>query len=60
MVRAISAAVALTGDFDKALYWFLNEPIADYRHKTAAELVTEGQLAAVLSFLEDSKAGATG
>lgn len=60
MVRVISAAAELTGDLDKALYWFLNEPIADYRHKTAAELVSEGQFAAVLGYLEDLRVGATG
>ncbi len=60
MIRAISAAAALTGDIDKALYWFLNEPIADYRHKTAAELVAEGHVAAVLAYLEELRAGATG
>ena len=51
MIRAISAATALTGDVDKALYWFLNEPIADYRHRTAAELVAEGHTDAVLTYL---------
>jgi hypothetical protein len=60
MVRAISAAAALTGDIDKALYWFINEPIADYRHKTAAGLLGEGQLVAVLAYLDDLRAGATG
>ena len=60
MVKAIVAAVALTGDLDKAMYWFLNEPIADYRHKTAAELVAEGHLAAVLAYLEDLRNGASG
>ena len=60
MVKAIVAAVALTGDLDKAIYWFRNEPIADYRHKTAAELVAEGHLDAVLSYLEDLRNGASG
>jgi hypothetical protein len=60
MVKAISAAATVTGDVNKALYWFVNEPIADYRHKTAAELVAEGQLGAVLSYLDDLEVGATG
>jgi hypothetical protein len=60
MIRAISAATALTGDVDKALYWFLNEPIADYRHRTAAELVAEGHTDAVLTYLEELRVGATG
>lgn len=60
MVKAIVAAVALTGDLEKAVYWFRNEPIADYRHKTAAELVADGRLDAVLSYLEDLRNGASG
>ena len=60
MVKAIVAAVGVTGDLEKAIYWFLNEPIADYRHKTAAELVADGRLDAVLTYLEDLRNGASG
>ena len=60
MIKIITSAVELTGDIDKALYWFRNEPIADYRRKTAAELVAEGHLEAVLAYLEDLKNGASG
>ena len=30
-------ATELTGDVDKAIYWYRNEPIADYGHCTAAK-----------------------
>jgi hypothetical protein len=60
MVKAIVAAVGVTGDLEKAIYWFRNEPIADYRHRTAAELVAEGRLEAVLAYLEDLRNGAAG
>jgi hypothetical protein len=60
MVKAIVAAVGVTGNLEKAIYWFRNEPIADYRHKTAAELVAEGRLGAVLAYLEDLRNGAGG
>jgi len=60
MVRVISAAAELTGDVDRALYWFKNEPLADYRHRTAAELVGDGHVEAVLSYLEDLGNGANG
>jgi hypothetical protein len=60
MIKIITSAVELTGDIEKALYWFRNEPIADYRRKTAAELVAEGHLEAVLAYLEDLKNGASG
>lgn len=60
MVKAIVAATAVTGDIETAVFWFRNEPIADYRHKTAAELVAEGHLDAVLTYLEDLRHGASG
>jgi hypothetical protein len=60
MVKAIAAATELTGDVDKAIYWLINEPIAEYRHKTAAELIAEDHLDAVLTYLEDLTGGATG
>ncbi|TIM15319.1 MAG: DUF2384 domain-containing protein [Mesorhizobium sp.] len=42
MVQVISAATELTGDVDKAIYWYRNEPIADYGHHTAADRVLQG------------------
>lgn len=43
MVKVISAATELTGDVDKAIYWYRNEPIADYSHPTAADLVADAE-----------------
>ena len=60
MIRIITAAAELTGDIDKALYWFRNEPIVDYRGRTAADLVGEGHAGAVLTYLDDLGNGATG
>ncbi|WP_421928635.1 hypothetical protein [Neoaquamicrobium sediminum] len=60
MVKVITAAATLTGDIDKAIYWFRNEPIADYDHKTAAELVAQGHSEAVLAYLRDLENGARG
>ena len=42
MIKIITSAVELTGDVEKAFFWFRNEPIADYKRKTAATLVAEG------------------
>lgn len=36
MVKVISATMELTDDVDKAIYWYRNEPIADYGYRTAA------------------------
>ena len=60
MVRVITAAASLTGDVSKAIYWYRNEPIADYDHKTAAELVAEGHVDAVMAHLRDLENGASG
>jgi hypothetical protein len=60
ILKVISAATALTGDPTKSVYWFRNEPIADYDHKTPAELVAGGQVEAVLSYLRDLENGARG
>ncbi|WP_298958485.1 hypothetical protein [uncultured Methylobacterium sp.] len=60
MIKVIVAASQFTRDIDKALYWFMNEPIADYRNRTAADLVSDGHLEAVLAYLEDLGHGATG
>jgi uncharacterized protein (DUF2384 family) len=60
MVKVISAATELTGDVDKAIYWYRNEPIVDYGHRTAAELVAEGHAEAVLAFIRDLENGARG
>jgi hypothetical protein len=60
MVKVITAAAALTGDISNAIFWFRNEPITDYDQKTAAELVAEGQVEAVLSYLRDLENGARG
>jgi hypothetical protein len=60
MIKVIAAAALLTGDMSKAIYWYRNEPIAEYGHKTAAELVAEGHVEAVLSYLSDLENGARG
>jgi hypothetical protein len=58
MIKVISAAAELTGALDKAIYWYRNEPIGDYGHKTAAELIAEGHVEAVLAYIRDLGNGA--
>jgi hypothetical protein len=60
IVKAISAAADLTGDVGKSISWRRNEPIADYRYRTAAELVADGRLDAVLAYIKDLADGASG
>lgn len=60
MIRVLSAAAELTGDIQKAIYWYRNEPISDYDHRTAAELVADGHADAVLAYIRDLENGARG
>ena len=60
MVKVISAAAQLNGDLQKAIYWYRNEPIADYGQQTAAELVADGHAEAVLAYIRDLENGARG
>jgi hypothetical protein len=60
MIKVISAAAELTGDIQKAIYWYRNEPIADYDHRTAAELVADGHADAALAYIRDLENGARG
>jgi len=60
MIRVITTTATLTGDVKKALYWFRNEPIIDYDHKTPAQLVAEGHADAVMAYLRDLENGANG
>lgn len=60
IVKVISAATELTGDLDKAVYWYRNEPIFDYGHRMAAELVAEGQVESVFVYIRDLENGALG
>ena len=40
-LRVIRAATDVSGDVDKPLFWYRNEPIAEFRHMTAEQLVAE-------------------
>lgn len=60
IIRIITIAERLTGDTDKAIYWFNNEPLADYDSQTPAELCAAGQHGAVLAFLAELEHGANG
>lgn len=60
IVEVICAVIELNGDLGKAIYWYLNEPISAYGHRTAGELVAGGQVEAVLAYLRDLENGALG
>ncbi len=60
IIRILSMAEDLCGDTAKALFWFNNEPLRDYRNKTPAELCADGQQRAVIAFLAEIEHGANG
>jgi hypothetical protein len=59
-LRVISAAMDVTGDRDRALYWYRNAPIREFGHQTAEQLVSARQTEAVLSYLNSIEGGSTG
>ncbi|MBJ6123758.1 DUF2384 domain-containing protein [Sphingomonas mollis] len=60
MIRVIMAATELTGDTERAIYWFRNEPILTLKRQTAAELVAAGHTDAVMLHLAEIVDGANG
>ena len=60
VVRALSAAHTLTGDLDKALFWFRNQPITEFDHFTPMQLVEQGKVQAVIDYVESISGGAAG
>ena len=60
VLRVLSAAHELTGEIDRAVFWFRNHPIPDFGHRTAMQLVEMGKVQAVIDYIESRSAGATG
>lgn len=59
-LRVIRAGIDLSGDVDKALFWYRNEPLQPFEYKTAEQLVSEGKTDDLVSYIASLKAGATG
>jgi hypothetical protein len=59
-LRVIKAATDVSGDVNKALFWYRNEPLSAFRFKTAETLVSEGRTEAVLKYVMSVEAGAAG
>ena len=59
-VRVIRAATDLSGDVDKALFWYRNEPLQPFGYKTAERLVSEGRSDDVLRYVMSLEAGPAG
>ncbi len=51
VARIISLAAELIGDHQRAIIWFLHQPLSGFDNKTAEELVAAGHADAVLEHL---------
>lgn len=60
VVRVLSAAHALAGDTDRALFWFRNQPIPEFDHLTPMQLVERGKVQALIDYIESISSGAAG
>ena len=59
-LRIIKAATDLSGDLNKALFWYRNEPLSVFGYKTAERLVSEGRTDDLLRYIASIEAGAAG
>ncbi len=59
-LRVLSAAMSVAGDRDRAIYWYRNTPIPEFRHLTAEHLVSTGKTDAVVSYLLSIESGSSG
>ena len=59
-LRVIKAATDVSGDVNKALFWYRNEPLSAFGFKTAETLVSAGRTEDVLKYVMSIEAGASG
>jgi hypothetical protein len=59
-LRIIKAATDLTGDLNRALFWYRTEPLSVFGYKTAERMVSEGRTDDVLRYVSSLEAGAAG
>jgi hypothetical protein len=59
-LRVLSAAYEVTNDRDRSLFWFRNEPIREFGHRTAEQLVADGKTEAIIAYLTSIAAGSSG
>ncbi|MBY4947675.1 MbcA/ParS/Xre antitoxin family protein [Cupriavidus respiraculi] len=61
VVRVLTAATdAAEGDRARAIFWFMNTPLADFDYRTPEALVSAGKAQVVIEYIESIKGGAAG
>lgn len=59
-LRVIRAATDLSGDVERALFWYRNEPLQPFGYKTAEQLVSEDRTDDLLRYIASLVAGVSG
>lgn len=59
-LRVIKAGTDISGDVNRSLFWYRNEPLSAFGYKTAEQLVSEGRAEDVLRYVASIEAGAAG
>lgn len=57
-LRLLSNAAQFNDDFREVAFWFRNEPLSAFGHKTPAELVSDGRTDDVIAYVQSLDAGA--
>ncbi|AOI96213.1 hypothetical protein [Burkholderia sp. LA-2-3-30-S1-D2] len=59
-LRIIRAATDISGDVQRTLFWYRNEPLPTFDYKTAEWLVSEGRTEDLLRYITSLETGAAG
>lgn len=59
-LRVLKAATDLTGDLNRALFWYRNEPLSVFGYQTPERLVAENRTEDLLRYVTSLQAGAAG
>lgn len=58
--ETLRAATDVSGDVERAIFWFKNEPLREFDYKTAQTLVSEGRADAAIKYLQMTEVGFLG
>lgn len=59
-LRVIRVASDLSGDVERAIFWYRNDPLPPFGYKTAEQMVSEGRTEDLLRYVKSLEAGAVG
>ncbi|OXI91919.1 hypothetical protein CFB50_01310 [Burkholderia sp. AU33423] len=59
-IKVIQAAADVSGDVQRALFWYRNEPLSTFDDKTAEQLVSDGRTGDLLRYISALREGAAG